>query len=944
MSDTRAAIRELRSLSEKRSLSALSEPEAARWLALRRQLGLPPEPVSLLESAPATQTHDASPPLAPPAPTPVAVPVADIGQPDTARGAAYAAPLSEEASDEAPSEEGASLAVPEETHWTGPALDSPTAPLNSSWVGPALDAPAWSDAASDKPTDPGLEGPPPAPFDEAPAAVRPFKEPDVAEFGGSPGDRVPLAAAADFVSYGREGTEAIDVPTDTGAADAIEQHSLAHLSNASADEATQASEAPFAPDDGTAAAVSAQGETPFHLDGPPADTGGVAPEETRALEPVELPSPAFEGVTPEAPFPLADMESPASGVDEGVVPEAPLPLEATESPAPGLYEGVVPEAPLPLEATESPAPGLYEGVVPEAPLPLEATESPAPGLYEGVVPLAPSALEVMEPAALGVYEGVVPEAPPPLETAEPPASGVYEGVVAEAPPPLETTEASNVFEGVLEEEAPHPQAGEQGPGMGVFLEPSSEEQASSNQGEGGFVYEPPPDPGPADTGPELAAQEGVFPGTPPPLQLGTPLSHALPEETLEGVHSGLAGPVERPPAPSTWEPGSAEPPRLAGDDFARGGDPIGGRGLDPWPEESAMETDDVVETVGDDDLVEVEDVATQAPFPVATPPGSGGIRGFQFPKPPGGAGPTPAPWQRTEPGVPPFATPASVPAPIPLSSLSASTVGPSLGRPMPAAVVVPVPPSPPQRSFTPSGVAPQTPPARPISPAAVAPVTPKPTPRLPTAEVPAVVAAEPARAAVPAFQLRTPVPDSVRPAPSLTATAVVEEETAQPVLELVDEVEPPQAPAATRRLAPTPSPATGTPAVFGSPMMLNPSIVEGDHRVVVHTLEGQVHRGTVHDLDLQDEALAVQQPDGRSVQIPTKRVKAVFFVLAPGGTPPPTRGERVQVTFQDGRQVVGYSDDHATGEPGFFVVPSDARTNTARVYVFRGGVQSITTG
>jgi len=127
-------------------------------------------------------------------------------------------------------------------------------------------------------------------------------------------------------------------------------------------------------------------------------------------------------------------------------------------------------------------------------------------------------------------------------------------------------------------------------------------------------------------------------------------------------------------------------------------------------------------------------------------------------------------------------------------------------------------------------------------------------------------------------------------------------------------------------------------------MMLNPSIVEGDHRVVVHTLEGQVHRGTVHDLDLQDDALAVQQADGRSVQIPTKRVKAVFFVLAPGGKPPPTRGERVQVTFQDGRQVVGYSDDHATGEPGFFVVPSDARTNTARVYVFRGGVQSITTG
>jgi len=127
-------------------------------------------------------------------------------------------------------------------------------------------------------------------------------------------------------------------------------------------------------------------------------------------------------------------------------------------------------------------------------------------------------------------------------------------------------------------------------------------------------------------------------------------------------------------------------------------------------------------------------------------------------------------------------------------------------------------------------------------------------------------------------------------------------------------------------------------------MMLNPGFVEGDHRVVIHTLEGQVHRGMVHDVDLQDDALVVKQTDGRTVQIPTRRMKAVFFVLAPGEKPLPTKGERVQVTFRDGRQVVGYSEDHATGDPGFFVVPSDLRTNTARVYVFRGGVQSITMG
>jgi hypothetical protein len=187
-----------------------------------------------------------------------------------------------------------------------------------------------------------------------------------------------------------------------------------------------------------------------------------------------------------------------------------------------------------------------------------------------------------------------------------------------------------------------------------------------------------------------------------------------------------------------------------------------------------------------------------------------------------------------------------------------------------------------------------------------------------------------------------PPPPPAR-APVLTEAPQAQEETVQPLLDLVDEVEPPRA-SPPARPQPTPSPSKGTAAVFGPPMLLSPSFVEGDHKVVVHTLEGQVHRGTVHNLDLLEDALAVQQPDGRSVELPTRRLKAVFFVLSPGEKPLPGRGERVQVTFRDGRQVVGYSDDHASGEPGFFVVPSDARTNTARVYVFRGSVQSITTG
>ena len=854
MSDTRAAIRELRSLSEKRSLSALTEAEAARWMALRRQLGLPLEPVNVLESAPPARAGEL--PATARSPTPASTSAVDVGA--LGEPASGAPVFFGQDSNQALPEEACEEA-PEETHWTGPSLDSPTAPVTSAWVGPALDAPAWSDAAADRPTDPGLDGPPPAPFDEAPAATRPPKETDAADFGGSPADRVPLAAAADFVSYGREGDEAIDLPEESGRTEVIEQHTLAQLSYASPSEATPSAE--------YAAVPSLVGDS----------------EEMRPPWPS-----AANGVPDERPS-LADRLR-LDDEDTSAAPTDSLQLEAAASSVPGVYEGVVPEDPFPPEATESPASGVYEGVVTEDPLPLESAASSVP-----------------------VYEGVLPEDALPLEAAAPPASGVDEGFPPAGDPPLGGAEPES-------------------PGMGVLFEPPLAADVSSETG--GFAQADVSFAPSESAAPETLAEpalDGVFPTTPAPLQLGTPLSHAhADDEVPQSVHSGLAGPpVElRPPVPSTWEPGSAEPPLVAADDFARGGEPIGGRGLDPWPEETSVETEDVVETVGDDDLVEDLSTPTPEPLrPMASPPGSGGIRGFQFPKPPAGGGPTPAPWQRTDPGVPAFVPQPAAPAPIPVSSLSASTPAPR----RPVAAVVPVPPAPPQRSVTPTAAVPRTltPSAAPARPAA--PVTPEPpTPR----------AVEPARAPPRAFQLQTPAPEAV----GRSATPVLEEEAAQPVLELVDEVEPAQAPVPVRS-QPAPSPVAGTPAaIFGAPMMLNPNIVEGDHRVVVHTLEGQVHRGTVHDLDLQDNALAVQQPDGRSVQIPTKRVKAVFFVLAPGGQPLPTRGERVQVTFQDGRQVVGYSDDHATGEPGFFVVPSDARTNTARVYVFRGGVQSITTG
>jgi Family of unknown function (DUF6982) len=144
---------------------------------------------------------------------------------------------------------------------------------------------------------------------------------------------------------------------------------------------------------------------------------------------------------------------------------------------------------------------------------------------------------------------------------------------------------------------------------------------------------------------------------------------------------------------------------------------------------------------------------------------------------------------------------------------------------------------------------------------------------------------------------------------------------------------------------PTPPPPPATDVATGAEVFggtyLNPTFVEGEHRVVLHTLEGQVRRGLVKDLDLLDPVIRLAQPGRPPEAIPADRVKAIFFMLEPGTQALPSTGRRIRVGFADGRQIVGFSEDVDAGEQGFFLVPADTRTHTARIYVFRAGIQSI---
>jgi hypothetical protein len=136
--------------------------------------------------------------------------------------------------------------------------------------------------------------------------------------------------------------------------------------------------------------------------------------------------------------------------------------------------------------------------------------------------------------------------------------------------------------------------------------------------------------------------------------------------------------------------------------------------------------------------------------------------------------------------------------------------------------------------------------------------------------------------------------------------------------------------------APEPEPVAPAAAVPSS-------FIAGAHRVVVHTSDGQVKRGSLRDATLEGPELQLW-PQAGLVPEPllAQGVKAIFFMLSAGEPPPAPVGKKVRVTFRDGRQVAGFSPDYAPDCVGFFMVPADTRTHTARIWVYRASVRQVT--
>jgi hypothetical protein len=235
---------------------------------------------------------------------------------------------------------------------------------------------------------------------------------------------------------------------------------------------------------------------------------------------------------------------------------------------------------------------------------------------------------------------------------------------------------------------------------------------------------------------------------------------------------------------------------------------------------------------------------------------------------------------------------------------------------------------------------------------------------IPAEEIPVDDVAE---AAPPLAFDGTPEPEPAPPPPDAGATEaaaeavhadrevepepLAEAEPARAAEPSADEaVEPAVAASAPRELPAVPElpvepdaePAEPEPAPQAEPPAAPACVVAGVHRVVVHTMEGQVRRGILADADLAAGALALApQPGGPPEAIETGKVKAIFFMLSAGEQAPVPEGKKVRVTFRDGRQVAGFSPDYSDEGVGFFMVPGDTRTNTGRIWVYRAAVRQV---
>ncbi|HEX9942517.1 MAG TPA: hypothetical protein VGG03_10900 [Thermoanaerobaculia bacterium] len=126
------------------------------------------------------------------------------------------------------------------------------------------------------------------------------------------------------------------------------------------------------------------------------------------------------------------------------------------------------------------------------------------------------------------------------------------------------------------------------------------------------------------------------------------------------------------------------------------------------------------------------------------------------------------------------------------------------------------------------------------------------------------------------------------------------------------------------------------------------------NKIVARYRDGRIVKGASLDIDPGRPRCHVRTPEGRTVEVQLKDLKALFFVRSLEGdatrndnrTPDPqdlrSRGSQlVTLTFEDGEVMVGLTIRYPPNRPFFFILPVDPESNNLRVLVNRDAVVSM---
>jgi hypothetical protein len=121
--------------------------------------------------------------------------------------------------------------------------------------------------------------------------------------------------------------------------------------------------------------------------------------------------------------------------------------------------------------------------------------------------------------------------------------------------------------------------------------------------------------------------------------------------------------------------------------------------------------------------------------------------------------------------------------------------------------------------------------------------------------------------------------------------------------------------------------------------------------VVVHFPGGKLLKGVTNNFFPNKARFHLTLRDtGEVVEVPLSGIKAVFFVKGFDGnaeyqdradTERTGLGRKLQVEFNDGEVLVGYSQGYAPNRQGFFVFPVDPDSNNDRIFVMNEATSAV---